>query len=567
MKKPWAVQKVPVRFDDAGFKKTDRSKISLSRVAKFIWLCVFCFIITALQLRIGSTITGADILQSFESNAKNQFFPAPERSLRPNVTSPPGVRAREGSPRLPKTLVIYFPQYHQDPVNDRNWGANFTDWDSLRSVRNTANKYDKPIPRPLMKAVSNNSIDLPPPLGYYDLTQTKPRETQGILAKKFDIDGFIYHHYWFYDKSNPGPTLAKPLERMLEDGQPDLPFLLNWCAVRWVNVWMGRAIFQKIPTNKNRAITLQEQYFDGSQDAIYQHYLWLKQFFNHPNYIRVDGQPAFMMYSYDANALPILESLRRFAIEDGFPGLHFIVGRSSHHEEIYDTSHIPMDKDMDHKINKIRQSVAHVDPTRSKSDARSIYASDYSSPKLDRNRRVMELTWDYNPLNQTVTYPYPLDYINRPFKVPDWCIKPATKTDALNLNSSRLASIDAQTDHPEIIGLITSFDNTPRRKRKEAKVFMPEETHDETIERFSQSYQTALYYQKCCISGATVDSSGLDSMGSNRKNQDDRFVVINAWNEWAEGMSIEPSDVYGYRWLETIQAVQRRVENQRCVWE
>ena len=35
-------------------------------------------------------------------------------------------------------------------------------------------------------------------------------------------------------------------------------------------------------------------------------------------------------------------------------------------------------------------------------------------------------------------------------------------------------------------------------------------------------------------------------------------------NEWGEAMAIEPSNVYGYRWLETIQRVKQQVEAQEC---
>ena len=30
-----------------------------------------------------------------------------------------------------------------------------------------------------------------------------------------------------------------------------------------------------------------------------------------------------------------------------------------------------------------------------------------------------------------------------------------------------------------------------------------------------------------------------------KKKDDDRFIILNAINEWAEGMALEPSDVYG----------------------
>lgn len=569
----------------------DKRKKTITFLGRAFGLVVVIYT-TAGQFRLGATLSAtisADTLQSFEAITKNAFY---VRAEKPKIDD--SSAATDAS--LPKTLVIYFPQYHRDPLNDRLWGENFTDWDSLRSV--TKNRFNKPIPRPLnaentttaeaskasvtahnSKNRNNTSDNLPPPLGYYDLIEEEPRRTQGILAKKYDIDGFIYHHYWFYDRADPGPTLAKPLERMLEDGHPDLPFMLNWCTMRWVNVWMGRAIFQKIPTSKNRAITLQDQFFNVTQAEIYQHYLWLKPFFHHPNYIRVNGQPAFMLYSYDPRALPILESLRRFATVDGLEGLHFIVGRSSHPEYLYDTSHLPTDDNTLHQLHKVRQPLKKVDPTQSKSKARSIYSLDSLSSPLIPENPIEEATWDYNPFNQSFTYPYPLQVINKPFEVPEWCTKPSTKTTATtsetvsnsNPNSTtKLPPNHTNWSHPEMTGVVTVFDNTPRRKIKSSNVWMSDENPDDAIERFSTTYRAALYYQKCCVSGISGDAPDsaspafTETSRKNNNNSDNRFVVINAWNEWAEGMSIEPSDLYGYRWLETIQAVQKRVKDEPC---
>jgi hypothetical protein len=99
---------------------------------------------------------------------------------------------------------------------------------------------------------------------------------------------------------------------------------------------MGKAIFQTIPTSKNRAITLQEQYFDPTEEMIQEHYEWLSQFFHHPNYIKIRNQPVFMLYFYSPEAVPILQELRRLAQEDGFDGLYLIVGRSAYPDGIYD---------------------------------------------------------------------------------------------------------------------------------------------------------------------------------------------------------------------------------------
>jgi hypothetical protein len=105
----------------------------------------------------------------------------------------------------------------------------------------------------------------------------------------------------------------------------------------------------------------------------------------------------------------------------------------------------------------------------------------------------------------------------------------------------------AATSRPEITGVITTFDNTPRREYKAANIYNSGEP-DKVVERFNTSLHAAVYYHSCC----------------RQEMANDRFVAINAWNEWAEGMSVEPSDVYGRRFLEVIRDVKEQVSSHGC---
>lgn len=433
--------------------------------------------------------------------AQNHLVALPNLS-HDSILPPLGARRQPRSPRqtstiaknynnnnntLPRVLAIYFPQYHRDPLNDKNWGDNFTDWISLRSAPET-NRYGYGIPRPTV-------------LGYYDLTDTLPRRRQGELARGYGVDGFIYHHYWFYDKTHPGPNLATPLLKMLEDGEPDLPFFFNWCATNWINVWMGRAIFQTVPTIRNKAIVLQEQYFNPSPAEIREHYQWLSKFFHHKNYILIDNQPVMLIYIYDERAEPILRKLRDLAKHDGFDGIYWIAGRNAAPDELFAPTNL--------------------------TDRQTLIMQKKTQP------HTMLPLGDL--FNQSMTYPYPLAWVNSPYQVPDWCTK-----------EGKMRSEAAPHTRQEVTGILTSFDNTPRRDFKTSTIHWPD-LPENILRRFQHNLNASLYYSTCC-----------------QEQTDDRFVAINAWNEWGESMAIEPSDIYGHKFLQIIQSVKANLQQKGC---
>ena len=387
---------------------------------------------------------------------------------------------------LPRVLAFVFPQFHRDALNDRLWGDGFSDWDNLRKAP-THNRLGYAIPRPTE-------------LGYYNLTDTEPRKQQGELARQYGIDGFIYHHYWFYDPKHPGPTLHAPLMAMLNDGHPNLPFALHWCASKWTNTWNG-AVRQDFVFDEPGI--LQKQYFPSNNDtAIVEHYQWLRQFFHHPNYIKVDGgKPLFMMYLKKPSSFPVLARLQELAKADGFPGLYLTVGLTMPHAHLLEL------------------------------DATQTY-----HPPPQAFTQILRKHFD-----RPLAYPNPTEWnINRTLAVPQWCLD---------------SNLPKPQRVPDIVGIISSFDNTPRRNYQDAHVWSPGAPED-VVERFQTSLHAALYYEACCF----PDEPRLQRP----KHDDDRFVVINAMNEWAEGMALEPSNVFGRSFLEAVQTAKQQVRDSQC---
>lgn len=108
-----------------------------------------------------------------------------------------------------KPIAYVFPQFHPIPENDEFWGINFTDWTNVKKV--THNNFGLETLRPTDE------------VGYYNLLDYRTRARQAKLIRDSGIFGLVYHHYWF-----GRPVMDKALSKILEDGEPNVPFMLSW---------------------------------------------------------------------------------------------------------------------------------------------------------------------------------------------------------------------------------------------------------------------------------------------------------------------------------------------------
>jgi lipopolysaccharide biosynthesis protein len=165
-----------------------------------------------------------------------------------------------------KVIAWHLPQFHEFEENNQFWGQGFTEWTHLRKAQSQYPGHRVLRPHPDM--------------GYYCLEDIEARRKQAALAKKYGVYGFCYYHYWFYDK----PLMQKPLELMLQDGEPDLPFCFSWANEPWKNSMNGG----------DSRIIMPQQY--GDEREWEAHFQFLKPFFQHSNHIQIDGRPILLVY-------------------------------------------------------------------------------------------------------------------------------------------------------------------------------------------------------------------------------------------------------------------------------
>jgi hypothetical protein len=333
--------------------------------------------------------------------------------------------------------------------------------------------------------------------GFYRLDTTETIREQAKLASLYGIYGFSIYHYW-YEGRRP---LSRPIDLILQNKDIDIKFCLCWANHSWTRSWKNRSGALDVLIEQTYEI-------DRNSKSIHEEYLCAA--FKDDRYIERDGKPLFQIYAPEniSNLEDFIYGLRiaaknRLGREIHISAMLTAWQPSWEYLKLFDSATL------------FQPSLATFSPQNlfgAKSialDKKGISATLRASPlwlkkilyKIQDILPASYIIYDYDKVWEDLIHQFSL------------------------CSSSSFLPINPMA--------FVSFDNTPRYGNR-AKIY-----NGYSSEKFRQ------YLLK--LSSLALEKA-LDS-----------FVFINAWNEWGEGMYMEPDCDDKYSRLEAIKFVNEQI--------
>ena len=385
-----------------------------------------------------------------------------------------------------KTLAVVYPQYHPVPENDAIYGVGFVEWTLLKKAPD--------------QFMGLQTLRPHHDIGHYNLLSRKHRRNMRMLAQHFEIDGFIWYHYYL----NRTYELNRPAELMLLDGEPNLPFCFCYANEDWSRNWDG----------SNRDVVLKHSY--GNKQDMKDHFAYLREFFQHKNYVQLQGKPVVMIYRVEERHASELQTLIRIwnteARNSGLKGIKFLrflgpfdnsVQVKGLQDGVLFQPGFSQQRIWKHFEGKGSPIFDHFDP--------SLF--ERWNPELSQRRpkdAYLSLDAHGRSLALSTIWSVPLARVFR------------------DISKYKFTT----HQHP---GLVYSWSNHPRRQI-DGKV--------------SVGHRTVMYSDSSYEAFLKCARRLFKQVTSERK---EKFVVLTAWNEWNEQAVFEPSEQNGYLPLLAIQ--------------
>ena len=331
--------------------------------------------------------------------------------------------------------------------------------------------------------------------GYYDLETPEALDAQFKEAEDFGVDGFVFYHYW----SLGTRLLKKPIDMLLDN--PEIAhgreFSLCWANHSWTRSWKNRQGAKDV---------LLEQEYEQTSEAMDAHIDFLMRCFADKRYTRHNGEPVFFIYRAEAipNLQQYIERLRERTLKTLGVSCH-ISGTVTAWQSNWDY-------------------LQHLDAVTLAQPALSLYAPEDIFATKQKDTKVI-----FKPRHFVRTLP---DWVKQLlYPIQDKFFDRCKRFDYDESWQKLLQQIKIaqQTEHTIHASTFVDFDNTARYLKR-ARLF--------------DGFSPAKFENYLTKAKSLID---------NYEKSD--FLLINAWNEWAEGMYLQADEEFGNTRLEAVKRV------------
>ncbi|SDE96171.1 glycoside hydrolase family 99-like domain-containing protein [Terriglobus roseus] len=202
------------------------------------------------------------------------------------------------------TAAYYFGNFHVDPRNEEAHGKGWTEWNLVKAATpRFAGHHQPKVPQ----------------WGYADEATPEAFRQKIDAASQHGVDALIFDWYWYED----GPFLNGALGKgyLMAPNNRDVRFALMWANHDWIDLHPAKL---DSPGKVQFHGGISRKAFDTMCERVV-------QLFQHPSYLKLDGEPYFSIYELFrfiegmggvSQAALALDALRQKARAAGFPGVH-----------------------------------------------------------------------------------------------------------------------------------------------------------------------------------------------------------------------------------------------------
>jgi len=407
-------------------------------------------------------------------------------------------------------MPIIFPQFHQIPENDKFWEEGFTEWTMLNKVEE--NHLGEQLCKP------HKSI------GEYDILDESYLNWCNINLKKHLINTVCYYHYWF---SKDQKVMYKPIEKIRDEHNPNVDFILSWANETWTSRWYGQ----------DSEVLLKQTYGEYNDWII--HINYLITFFKKSYYVKINNKPLFFIYRpldipYDI-FIKMIPVFNTELIKQGFDGLYLILFYNDATDMALCKKYISVEGVcgvMDFNPNYI--NTTQFNNYQEVDDQACIFEKDSNDNIVFNEEEYLFYNLDIKNAKEKGIIKSGLDHYNGSGEIE----KRTRMYKSYIANISKCYEYIENENKKHSTQLFSTFmgwDNTPRR-----------DIHSGMKPTVFRGHGPRLFKEhlRKLIVKMIKDP-----------NPDINYIVLNAWNEWNEQTCLEPSDKHGYMYLEAVKSV------------